>query len=100
MASGFSYQSARWQRLRLVHLSQYPLCAHCLQLGLNVTAAHVDHIITVRADPSLAFAQSNLQSLCVSCHSVKTQTTDVGAPTRGTTETGHPTDPSHHWNKD
>ena len=94
---GSLYDTSAWKRLRLAHLSRYPWCAHCLELGYRQPAEHVDHIVTVRKAPELALDGQNLQSLCHSCHSVKTQTEDKGA-TRGTGIDGTPRDAAHHWN--
>ena len=67
---------ARWRRIRSRHLSQHPLCAHCLQNGRTEAAQHVDHIIPLRKGGT--HAKGNLQSLCASCHSRKTAREDGG----------------------
>ena len=53
--------NARWNSLRAIHKARYPLCAHCL-----------------KGDTRLMYDESNLQSLCKSCHSRKTATEDSG----------------------
>ena len=98
MANGFKYQGARWQRLRRLHLSIEPLCRACKRLGYSVTAQHVDHVVPIAQAPALAYDLANLQSLCVSCHSVKTQTEDRGTGERGADSDGFPVDPGHPWN--
>ena len=60
----------RWRRLRLAYLSENPLCEMCG--GGNETGKtdmHVDHRISRRERPDLAFEWSNLRALCGSCHS-------------------------------
>jgi 5-methylcytosine-specific restriction enzyme A len=63
------YNSAAWQRLRLVKLAQTPLCEICQPLHFLTAATHVHHIVEVTRDPDLRSDLSNLQSLCKSCHS-------------------------------
>lgn len=60
----------RWQKLRLMHLRAHPVCVECLRHGLVTLANEVDHILPKRmgGDDS----DTNLQSLCKSCHSQKT----------------------------
>lgn len=59
----------RWRRLRLVVLSEEPVC-RCCQRELSTD---VDHIKPRRTHPELAWDRSNLQGLCRSCHSEKTR---------------------------
>lgn len=68
--------SEAWHRLRRVVLAEQPLCAHCLERGELTEASHVDHIVPRHERPDLALDRSNLQSLCHSCHSRKTQLED------------------------
>lgn len=67
--------SRRWQRLRLMHLARFPMCADPfaihLREGRSVPATQVDHRRGLRTHPELAFEPSNLQSLCGPCHSRK-----------------------------
>lgn len=60
--------TAAWQRLRALVITEEPLCRHCGERGLIVTASDVDHIDN---DPNNN-DRANLQSLCHSCHSIKT----------------------------
>lgn len=62
----------RWRRIAQAFLSSYPLCVRCSQLGHKVAAVHVDHIKPVRLFADLIYEESNLQSLCRRCHSIKT----------------------------
>lgn len=67
---GYDY---RWQKIRALHLQEFPLCADPFNVhdGAPPLATDVDHIQRKRDggtnDPS------NLQSLCHSCHSRKTR---------------------------
>lgn len=70
----------RWQRVRRMKLSANPLCEECLQSGLTVPAAEVDHITPLAAGGT--HAMSNLRSLCKPCHSRKTMA-ELNARGRG-----------------
>ena len=94
------YDTSAWKRLRIAHLSAHPFCVSCLELDYRVPAVHVDHIQTVATAPELRLDPANLQSLCISCHSVKTQTEDKGSVARGCNLDGTPRDPNHHWNRE
>ncbi len=64
---------AAWQRLRIAHLSDSPLCVHCLQEDETVTMADdVDHIVPIAVDPTKRLSPDNLQSLCRMHHNRKT----------------------------
>ena len=67
---------ARWRSARLLYLEDHPLCEHCLEQGITKGADVVDHIIPHRGDTALFWDQTNWQSLCYSCHSIKTNTVD------------------------
>jgi 5-methylcytosine-specific restriction protein A len=71
------YKSSTWGRLRLMQLSEFPLCRICGELG-----AHIDHIVPLRAGGA-AYDQTNLQTLCASCHSKKTRQEAAEAAERG-----------------
>ena len=66
------YGLAVWKRLREKKLREYPLCQECAKQGRVTKATDVDHIIPHRGDWSLFISYNNLQSLCHSCHSEKT----------------------------
>jgi len=55
----------RWRALRLMHIRRHPLCKQCGQAGSDV-----DHIVP-RQDGG-SDKPENLQTLCKSCHSIKT----------------------------
>lgn len=63
---------AAWHKVRLQHLKAEPLCRHCLERGDIVPATDVDHVIPIIVNPDLRLDDTNLQSLCHSCHSKKT----------------------------
>lgn len=78
LARGQAYNTARWKRIRLAHLSSEPLCVRCAGFEIMTAAQHVDHVIPHRGDHKLFYDRSNLQSLCVSCHSFKTTEENKG----------------------
>jgi 5-methylcytosine-specific restriction enzyme A len=53
-----------WRKLRDRHLGVHPLCVRC-----GDTAKIADHIESVRKAPHRRLDPTNLQSLCVACHS-------------------------------
>jgi 5-methylcytosine-specific restriction protein A len=68
-----AYGQRRWLRLRDKQKSRHPLCQRCLSFDIVTPAKDVDHYIPHRGDPKLMWDIGNLQSLCKSCHSWKTQ---------------------------
>ncbi len=72
---GYGY---KWQQAREGYLRKHPLCVHHLQLDKTVLATDVDHITPHNGDMDLFWDSSNWQSLCHSCHSVKTAREDGG----------------------
>lgn len=60
--------SRPWRRIRAAQLRREPLCRKCLAQSLLTPATDVDH----EDGDSSNNAESNLQSLCRSCHSRKT----------------------------
>ena len=69
-ASMYNY---RWQKVRDLWLIDNPLCVHCLDNGIIMSANEVDHIVPHKGDLTLFWDHTNYQSLCKSCHSVKTR---------------------------
>ena len=60
----------RWKKLRKVVLARDPICQVCGEAA----ATQVDHIIPRRPDQHAAdVMEEELQGLCASCHSRKTQ---------------------------
>ena len=66
------YNSLAWRRLSKAYLNNEPLCEHCQAQGIITGATEVDHIVAVADDWSKRFKIDNLQSLCHSCHMIKT----------------------------
>jgi 5-methylcytosine-specific restriction protein A len=66
-----TYNNRRWRAIRQAQLDAYPLCRICLEHGQTTIATQVDHILRLKQGGTNANA--NLQSLCASCHSRKTQ---------------------------
>lgn len=83
--------TAAWQRLRASVITEEPLCRHCSERGLIVCASDVDHI---SGDPS-DNSRDNLQSLCHSCHSIKTAADHGKRVATGCDANGIPS----HWKK-
>lgn len=66
------YHDKRWKQLRRRKLRESPYCAVHEAKGQAIIATDVDHIVPHKGDGSLFFDYGNLQSLCHSCHSMKT----------------------------
>lgn len=62
------YKTARWLKLRLIHLSAEPLCRMCRDEGRITPAKVVDHIKAHKGDPALFWDMGNLQALCAPHH--------------------------------
>lgn len=73
------YQSSRWRRVRALKLREQPLCEECLKQDRYVAANQVHHLEERKDRPELAYEPTNLQCLCVSCHS---RHASFGRPTR------------------
>jgi 5-methylcytosine-specific restriction protein A len=63
------YHTVRWRKLRKEHLRENEYCIRCGSKE-SLTA---DHIIPPSGDESLFFDAANLQTLCDTCHRIKTQ---------------------------
>lgn len=69
------YATVKWRNeLRPGQLMREPFCRACAQRGLRVRATDVDHVVDHRGDWARFCDESNLESLCHSCHSRKTAT--------------------------
>lgn len=72
---GYDY---RWKKIRAMQLARFPLCkdpyGRHRQHGGIVPANEVDHIVPLSQGGSNSF--DNLQSLCKTCHSIKTARED------------------------
>ena len=59
--------SRRWKALRLIVLARDGYtCAYC-----GADANTVDHVVSIKANPSLAMDESNLVAACTPCNSRK-----------------------------
>jgi len=67
------YHSKAWRKLSEQYRYKQPCCEQCLKDGIVRKADVVDHIVELRDDWSKRLDESNLQSLCHSCHYKKTQ---------------------------
>ena len=67
------YHSGRWQRARLRHLRDHPLCVECTAAGLVVAAVAVDHRDGHRTGNwrDRFWDEALWQSLCLDCHNAK-----------------------------
>ena len=57
----------RWREIRDLYISKHPLCERCLEIGFLTPAAEVHHIVDVSEGGG--DDDTNLMSLCKSCHS-------------------------------
>lgn len=71
------YSTGYWKKQRIAQLSKNPLCASCLLNGRVVSAEHIDHVFPHRQD-DVKFKRNLFQSLCASCHTLKTQQENNG----------------------
>ena len=69
-ASKSFYTSKEWRTLRKSFLEKNPLCVECLKEGRYTPAKIVDHIVPIRMGGK-PLDEGNLQALCWSCHSKK-----------------------------
>jgi len=96
------YDTARWKRVRARQLAREPLCRACRALGHTVEAEHVDHRKAIE-DGGAPFDPANLQSLCHTHHSLKTNAVEKRGLSleewerRGCFSDGSPRDPQHPW---
>lgn len=67
-----AYKSARWVKLRQVHLNECPYCVECDKEGVIKLGRVVDHILPVRLGGGM-FDPKNLQTLCDSHHNRKSR---------------------------
>ena len=66
------YQTTQWRKLRQAQLSLEPMCAGCLAGGIVTAADTVDHVFPWQQIGEHSFYRNLYQSLCVSCHTIKT----------------------------
>jgi len=95
-----SLNSTAWKNLRAQVLAEEPLCRMCSARGLVVPATDVDHIEDSRDDFTDDNSRENLQSLCHTCHSLKTAASMDKSIYLGCDVKGNPLDPNHPWNRE
>jgi 5-methylcytosine-specific restriction endonuclease McrA len=88
------YDTARWRRLRRIHLAQFPLCDLCEKKGLTVPADVVHHVTPHKGDLVL-FWTGKLQSLCKHCHDGTAQQVERSGFANDIGVDGWPIDPRH-----
>jgi 5-methylcytosine-specific restriction protein A len=95
------YSTARWQHLRILHLSKQPLCVFCAESGFTIAANVVDHKIPPRGDYTLFWDPKNLQSLCLPHHNSSKQQIEKGNKgyVREIGIDGFPVDVNHPFNQ-
>lgn len=76
------YKTKRWQDVRAKQLQKHPLCSECELHGKITEATQVDHVRSHRGDEKLMWDETNLRSLCISCHSQKTWEETLGPPSQ------------------
>jgi len=76
------YNSARWKQIRKEHLAKEPFCRECRKHGRQVLGNHVDHIEPHNNDEKKFFA-GPFQTLCLSCHTIKTNRERYGTTPGG-----------------
>jgi len=64
------YNTTAWKRFRAGYIKRHPLCVKCEEVGVIMSANIIDHIQPIQ-DGGAKFDESNLQSLCASCHNKK-----------------------------
>lgn len=67
------YHTREWERTSRRHLAEFPFCAECERNGRTEAASVTDHITPHRGNLELFWAEANHQSLCASCHGVKSR---------------------------
>ncbi len=64
------YHTPAWRKLRKKFITAFPICKQCHTEGRITTGTLVDHITPVKQGG--AFLEwNNLQTLCNSCHAIK-----------------------------
>ena len=71
------YNSKLWRATSARYRKDNPLCESCTSKGITTAAAHTDHVISIEQGGH-KYDTDNLMSLCISCHSVKTQAEKEG----------------------
>ncbi len=102
MGKNWPYNTARWRKLRAMHLAIEPMCRGCAPHRLT-PANHVDHITAISDGGHPFPSHEGLASYCLPCHSRKTaRGNEAGAiktnkPMKGCDADGNPLDAAHPW---
>ena len=70
-------RASKMEKYKSKAIKQEPLCARCLNEGKVTSGAHVDHVFPHRRD-NARFTVNLFQTLCQSCHTLKTQDENRG----------------------
>ena len=63
------YKTSRWLKVRAAVLRRDRFeCQQCKRFGRSVLATTVHHLKPYQEEPALAYASTNLISLCPRCH--------------------------------
>ena len=68
----------KWLKASKRYREENPLCVMCEKEGILTKADCTDHIIPHKGDLELFWNRDNWQSLCTTCHSIKTAKEDGG----------------------
>ena len=93
------YDTKRWKALRLLLLGREPTCRLCRQRDRLTAACVVDHRQPHKGDVTLFYDESNLHSLCKTCHDGTKQRQEHRGFAQGVGADGRPLDPGHRWNR-
>lgn len=72
------YTSKEWIALRDYKRLLNPICERCEKMNVITPMEVVDHITPVEVSEELKLSLDNLQSLCRSCHTIKTREDQYG----------------------
>ena len=75
------YNSKAWRDTSAIVLRDEPLCRECLKHGKTKSSRIADHIVPINEGGELLH-MDNLQALCWSCHSKKTNKDNNGSFSR------------------
>lgn len=67
------YKSTQWRKMSRHWLERNPICVKCYEQGIIRPAQIVDHVHEIKDDWSRRLDETNLQSLCRTCHNRKTK---------------------------
>src|SRR4029079_16234199 len=92
------YLTPAWRQIRARQLARQPSCVRCVAMGKQVRASVADHVVPHRGDAALFWDASNLQSLCMSCHSSDKAHIELHGYSTTVGSDGWPVDPKHYAN--